>query len=189
MMMMMMMMMMPWMAGVFNKNWQGGGKLEGGRSVVTELLLLHLFWYFWRPWDVTQDPQNEEALIGSEPEKSRRSGASSTGPKVWFSWANLHSLKMDVSKKGNPPIIHFYRVFHHKPSILGYPYFWKHPNVATQGHSSLLVFTPESSTDQSLRFTNETDRGLGEILDAGWGAWMEHMPQIWANHIRNVSNC
>ena len=24
--------------------------------------------------------------------------------------------------------IHFNRVFHYKPSILGYPYFWKHPN-------------------------------------------------------------
>ena len=26
-----------------------------------------------------------------------------------------------------PRIIHFNRVFHYKPSILGYPYFWKHP--------------------------------------------------------------
>ena len=26
-----------------------------------------------------------------------------------------------------PQIIHFNRVFHHKPSISGYPYFWKHP--------------------------------------------------------------
>ena len=28
---------------------------------------------------------------------------------------------------GIPQIIHFNRVFHYKPSILGYPYFWKHP--------------------------------------------------------------
>ena len=27
-----------------------------------------------------------------------------------------------------PQIIHFNRVFHCKPSILGYPYFWKHPH-------------------------------------------------------------
>ena len=27
-----------------------------------------------------------------------------------------------------PQIIHFNRVFHYKPSILGYPYFWKHPH-------------------------------------------------------------
>ena len=28
-----------------------------------------------------------------------------------------------------PQIIHFSRVFHYKPSILGYPYFWKHPYI------------------------------------------------------------
>ena len=26
-----------------------------------------------------------------------------------------------------PQIIHFNKVFHYQPSILGYPYFWKHP--------------------------------------------------------------
>ena len=30
-------------------------------------------------------------------------------------------------KPGYPQIIHFNRDFHYKPSILGYPYFWKHP--------------------------------------------------------------
>ena len=34
--------------------------------------------------------------------------------------------KMMVS----PQIIHFNRVFHYKPSILGYPYFWKHPYIS-----------------------------------------------------------
>ena len=35
---------------------------------------------------------------------------------------------MGVSKNdGIPKIIHSRRVFHYKPSILGYPYFWKHP--------------------------------------------------------------
>ena len=35
----------------------------------------------------------------------------------------------DVSENGgfSPQIIHFNMVFHYKPSILGYPYFWKHP--------------------------------------------------------------
>ena len=31
-----------------------------------------------------------------------------------------------------PQIIHFNRVFHYKPSILGYPYFWKHPTSYTE---------------------------------------------------------
>ena len=30
-------------------------------------------------------------------------------------------------KQWYPQIIHFNRVFYDKPSILGYPYFWKHP--------------------------------------------------------------
>ena len=35
---------------------------------------------------------------------------------------------MDVSKnRGTPKSSHFNRVFYYKPSILGYPYFWKHP--------------------------------------------------------------
>ena len=40
-----------------------------------------------------------------------------------------HELYMDVSENSgfSPQTIHFNRVFHYKPSILGYPYFWKHP--------------------------------------------------------------
>ena len=36
---------------------------------------------------------------------------------------------MDVSENSgfSPQIIHFNRVFHYKPSVLGYPYFGKHP--------------------------------------------------------------
>ena len=32
-------------------------------------------------------------------------------------------------KQGYPQTIHFNRVFHYKPSILGYPYNWKHPCI------------------------------------------------------------
>ena len=32
-------------------------------------------------------------------------------------------------KIGYPQIIHFNRAFHYKSSILGYPYFWKHPSI------------------------------------------------------------
>ena len=39
----------------------------------------------------------------------------------------------DVSENSgfSPQIIHFNKVFHYKPSILGYPYFWKHPYMKT----------------------------------------------------------
>jgi len=39
---------------------------------------------------------------------------------------------MDVSENsGTPQIIHFNRVFHYKPSIFWYHYFWKHPYTHT----------------------------------------------------------
>ena len=50
-----------------------------------------------------------------------------------FEVRTLGGIKMgpilDVSENSgfSPQIIHFKRVFHYKPSILGYPYFWKHP--------------------------------------------------------------
>ena len=33
-----------------------------------------------------------------------------------------------------PQIIHFNRVFHYTPSILGYPYSWKHPYIYIYEH-------------------------------------------------------
>ena len=40
------------------------------------------------------------------------------------------ALHMGVSKNNGTQIIHFNRVFHHTPSILGaHPYFWKHPYI------------------------------------------------------------
>ena len=40
----------------------------------------------------------------------------------------MYSNYIDVSENyGYPQIIHFHRVFHYKPSIFGYRYFWKHP--------------------------------------------------------------
>ena len=47
-----------------------------------------------------------------------------------FSWEDVIVCNIWVFPKiGIPQIVHFNRVFHHKPSILGYPYFWKHPYI------------------------------------------------------------
>ena len=48
----------------------------------------------------------------------------------WFaptSWNNQEQKYGCFQKWGYPQIIHFNKVFHYKPSILGYHYFWKHP--------------------------------------------------------------
>ena len=50
-------------------------------------------------------------------------------------------IRMDVSEKsGTPKSSIFHRVFHYKPSILGYPYFWKHPNDVPQAPNSVAFW-------------------------------------------------
>ena len=54
---------------------------------------------------------------------------------------------MDVSENsGTPQIIHFNRVFHCKPSIFGYHYFWKHPYL----RGSLHLLGPKKAGGCSL---------------------------------------
>ena len=53
-------------------------------------------------------------------------------------------------KKGYPQIIHFNRVFHYKPSILGYPYFWKHPLRVS--YSSFIVHESDGSSSSNHHF-------------------------------------
>ena len=49
-----------------------------------------------------------------------------------------------------PRIIHFNRAFHYKPSILGYPYFWKHPYIyndhGSYGYSHWLSLCIQTKT-------------------------------------------
>ena len=52
--------------------------------------------------------------------------------RVWISADQRAPQKehVGVSKNnGTPQTIHVNGVFHYKPSILGYPYFWKHPGL------------------------------------------------------------
>ena len=56
---------------------------------------------------------------------------------------------MGVSKNRifSPQITHFNKVFHYKPSILGYPYFWKHPYENGMG-TCLASLTPSMSKNR-----------------------------------------
>ena len=52
-------------------------------------------------------------------------------------WDRDAFCEMDVSENSgiSPQIIHFYRVFHYKPSILGYPLFLDTPKSFCHGIS------------------------------------------------------
>ena len=79
------------------------------------------------------------------------------------SWSkfDLNSIWMFPKIVVPPKSSHFNRVFHYKPSILGYPYFWKHPYVFRW-----LVGSP--STKLEWPFTS----GLLERSKKHRGWWM-----------------
>ena len=60
-------------------------------------------------------------------------GYSNIHPQSGIYWWRICSIYIYVygcfQNLGTPQIIHFKRVFHYKPSILGYPNFWKHPYI------------------------------------------------------------
>ena len=60
-----------------------------------------------------------------------------------------------------PQIIHLNRVFHYKPSILGYPYFWKHPTKPQKppANSEPEPFPPLFGPSTCVMFTAQTCRG------------------------------
>ena len=79
---------------------------------------------------------------------------------------------------GYPPeIIHFNRMFHYKPSILGYPYFWKHSyaiiddvllvldQLINRLHHYIPSFTGVISQNQCKKFLEETSNSI---------FWKEH---------------
>ena len=84
---------------------------------------------------------------------------------------------------GVPPNHPFNRVFHYKPSILGYPYFWKHPyrnvDVGNWLFRRLRWVTssdPNATVTFSLPHTflgrndDLSSRTFGPRL-GGWGGW------------------
>ena len=62
---------------------------------------------------------------------------------------SLHEKNTNLGVSKNrwyPQIIHFNRVLYYKPSILGYPYFWKHPYLCLEGGTlpETNIFAPEN---------------------------------------------
>ena len=88
----------------------------------------------------TSPPGSVHVLKKTEPEILRiftreilasqvGTSGNATVKTVWKEMRFLIHLDGCFQKKWYPQIIHFNRVFHYKPSILGYPYFWKHPSI------------------------------------------------------------
>ena len=77
----------------------------------------NLSWNFWHKRRHETNPSRIKALIRTL--------------EFGLIWEKMKiDVYMGVSKnRGTPKSCHFNRVFHYKPSILGYPNFWKHPYI------------------------------------------------------------
>ena len=79
--------------------------------------------------------------------KSKSPSASRSSPRVFRMqlrrWA--FGVCVDDEKIGLVPNHPFNKVFHYKPSILGYPYFWKHPCVDDEISLSYYTITHRQS--------------------------------------------
>ena len=72
-----------------------------------------------------------------------------------------------------PQIIPFNRVFHYKPSILGYPYFWKHPYTIPW---STWDTSHDAPTVEVVTLTGNPLKALRQALVAkGWSAVAQHL--------------
>ena len=104
-------------------SWEFGGLFFLGwhfLDIETDRWRCGKFWWWWTCWHCRRlelkHPDHWKMIVGL------RQG--------WISEfdSDIDFYDMDVSQKlWYPQIIHFNRVFHYKLSILGYPYFWKHP--------------------------------------------------------------
>ena len=105
--------------------------------------------------------------------------------------------QMDVSENSgfSPQIIHFNRVFHYKPYILGYPYIWLETPKSTNksspkrlalflvhGSSSLPVVCPTKNVSQGS--PNQTLASLrsATLLDA-WITWFGGLLRVATPHV------
>ena len=75
-----------------------------------------------------------------------------------------------------PQIIHFNRIFHYKPSILGYPYFWKHPYQSLQFPNLPCKFsavTAPLSSPTGGSSPRPPARAVGEVC-------VSKTPRVWS---------
>ena len=87
---------------------------------------------------------------------------------------STHFYQMGVSENyGYPLIIHFNRVFHCKPSILRYHYFWKHPNEA---------WSCEPPRSLSIDFDFQGSGGWDDFFFKGNFHWDDHIFRKNAPH-------
>ena len=88
----------------------------------------------------------------------------------------------------NPQIILFNRVFHYKPSILGYPYFWKHQYIYIYIYSIAFVLFIDDWRRCYFHFRRNWHFTLLTCLHRCWvmSIW-KRSPRTWFNKLLATS--
>ena len=95
-------------------------KINSSLFIMCSPTHLSMWSFKWNSTPQARPSTPQQHLVAGHP------AASTWDP--FFRWLLVTKNTMWVFPKiGYPPIIHFNRVFHYKPSILGYHNFWKHP--------------------------------------------------------------
>ena len=89
------------------------------------------------------------------PARTKNNAGRMVKQKNWKQW----SIWMFPENSGfSPQIIHFNRVFYYKPSILGYPYFWKHPYYLHLGKRTEEFTQPSKGTPPTTTQKHEEQK-------------------------------
>ena len=109
-----------------------GWFVDGRGSQLFQCVLAKTLWEHMEQWNNpiflggSWTVFTEANLLFQSTSSTKKSG----GINMYEPLADTNSNYMGDSKNsGTPKSSHFNRVFHHKPSILRYPYFWKQPYV------------------------------------------------------------
>ena len=104
------------------------------------------------------------------------SWAQARSESPWLHIVHCQNICCVSKNRGYPQIIHFDRVFHYKPSILGYPYFWKHP---------FAVFSKTSVSCSQMKVLQAFQPWLHFVLAAG----KDHSPSFNGYIIDELRYC
>ena len=122
-----------WNQTSFSSNWR----------VNNRMIFCHAMNFFTQRTHCTSRTKSTKNKNHTSPKTSFRNESAGKLLDVSRGLDPFFGGEMDVSKTNGktPQIIHFNRVFHYKPSILGYPYFWKHPNFLRCDFSMFFQFS------------------------------------------------
>ena len=165
-------------------------------NIEIQLLIIYIYMYIYNTYNTSFLSISISANWRYD--QSPLSTMTWSSSKCWFHRL-LVFLGLDVSENRGTPnqIIQFDRVFHYKPSILGYPCFWKHPSqfhtfpsvtmecwdptkIRQKKNPSVFWTPPKNPSNRLAGLTKLISRILKAA--SGWEFLKRHIPSKSTRH-------